>query len=166
MYVMPFKSFLEFYNKYGKTPNQMLPPKNKLNEQQLLSAYDRYVKGMNKKDKLKDKKLKEIYKQIDIRDGNKCRLIPLLTAGELAIFKENAHGFDKIIDHSHVFGKGAYPQMKYYKENIVLLNRYSHTMLDSRRSPINGKPITHEEWEEWWIRIVGELVYNKLKEIK
>ena len=166
MYIMSFKKFLEFYNKYKRTPNQIKPPKNKLNENQLLSAYARYERGMEKKSKSEDKKLKEIYKKIDIRDENKCRLIHKLTAGELAIFKENAHGFDKIIDHAHIFGKGAYPHMKYLKENIVLLNRYSHTMLDSKRSPINGKSISNDKWVKWWIRIVGNLIYNKLKEIK
>jgi len=69
------------------------------------------------------------------------------------------------LDAAHIFGKNAYPKMRYVLDNVVLLNRVSHAWLDAGKSPINGKPIAAEEKRAWWIRIVGKKTYGKLQEM-
>ena len=66
-------------------------------------------------------------------------------------------------DPAHVFGVGPYPHMCYNQKNVVLLNRYSHECLDSCRDPIRGTPISREERDEWWKKIVGEELYECLE---
>jgi hypothetical protein len=61
-----------------------------------------------------------------------------------------------------VMGVGAYPHMVYLDENIVMLNRFSHDCLDNCRSPVTGKPITRQERDGWWQRIVGTEPYQHL----
>lgn len=167
-YTLSFENFITFYEKYGKTPNQAQPPKNPLNEKQLKSAYERYQRSVEKqlqqKEEVEDTKLNEVYNQVDQRDG-KCVLTKKIDMYQNSTLKNNAQGFRNILDHAHVFGKGAYPHMKYMEDNIVLLNRYSHSMLDRRKNPITGVSISKEEHEQWWIFIIGKERYNKLKEI-
>ena len=53
--------------------------------------------------------------------------------------------------------------MCYLDDNVILLNRKSHDWIDSGLSPITGKNISKEELEYFWIRIIGQDLYNKLK---
>jgi hypothetical protein len=50
----------------------------------------------------------------------------------------------------------------YLKHNVVLLNRYSHGMLDDMKHPLTGDPITYEERQAWWKRIAGDVQWDKL----
>lgn len=97
------------------------------------------------------------------RDGYMCRLIMCLTFNELGIL-ENKVG-RMIIDPAHIFKVGSHPHIKFIPEYIVTLNRYSHNMLDSGKCPLTGKIINQEEVETWWRRIVGNKLYNILKDL-
>lgn len=167
MYSLSLEQFIEFYHKRGRTPNQIQKPKNPLNEKQLESSYKRYLKSIekeNEKQEIDNQKMEEVYNRVDKRDGD-CQLISKLNVQDYAQLRLNGRGFSFIIDHAHVFGKGAYPHMKFMEDNIVLLNRYSHSMLDHRKNPITGENISSEEHEKWWIYIIGKDRYKKLKEI-
>ena len=53
--------------------------------------------------------------------------------------------------------------MCYNDKNVVLLNRYSHHNLDECCHPITGLPITKEEVDEWWKKILGEELFEVLR---
>ena len=100
------------------------------------------------------------------RDNYQCQLCRVLTAQEMGVLKRTAHHFELgTTDPAHIFGVGPFPSLIYVLENIVTLNRFSHDMLDTCRSPINGDRITRNEREQWWIRIVGEERYQYLSQL-
>ena len=110
-----------------------------------------------------DVKWQEVKKAVYARD-RVCRLILILTAKEFIILQSNAGIQLHHCDPAHVFSVGANPkeELVYNPLNIVKLNRYSHTNLDSMRNPLNGDMITYEDRENWWKRIVGTEIYTEL----
>lgn len=97
------------------------------------------------------KKVKEI---VSKRDNNMCRLIRILTYKEALILKKNAGSFINRLDHAHFISVSQDSSIMYDENNICLLNRYSHSNLDSCRDPITGDPITLDQVKDWWIRIL------------
>jgi hypothetical protein len=80
----------------------------------------------------------------------------LLLPDEISEWNKNQNGLGGILDVAHVFGKGAFPWMRFDNKNVITLNRFSHSCLDNGKSPINGKAITDEERKLWWQRIAGD----------
>lgn len=87
-----------------------------------------------------------------------CRLWRTLTEEEKQIFlevnKDNLH-LCQILDMAHVEAKSIRPDLKYLVENVVLMNRLSHSFIDFAKSPLTGENITNEERNNWWNRIVN-----------
>jgi len=168
---MTLVEFEAFYEEKGFLPNDVGGRKNELNMVQLKSRYEKYLKSEQKKiDRIerlmsKDEKWEILKEQLDL---SSCSLEEaLLTTNELELvseLKKNAGHIFEIIDPAHVFGKGAYPHMKYHVDNVVPLNRFSHSMLDQNRNPITGKQLYSEHKEWWWKFIVGLEKYTELKE--
>ena len=174
---MTYEEFSDFYNRYGKYPNDLGRRKNPLNENQLKRRYEKYLKSEEKKQaatKRKTEKVKNsqsskvddkwiaVLEQVRKRDGYRCRLLDKVTEEEKSEIKRKSYGFHKLLDCAHVFGRGAYPHMKYNVDNVVLLNRYSHSCLDQGRDPITGEQISPERLENWWRFIVGDTYYDEL----
>jgi len=111
-----------------------------------------------------DLRWQELKKQIRKRDKS-CRLVKKLSARDYLILRKKTGCLWNILDCAHVFGAGSYPFMIYEKKNIVLLNRYSHRLLDEFKHPVYGTPINKEEHTEWWIKIIGKKRYNILEKI-
>ena len=103
--------------------------------------------------------LKEIVKK---RDKGQCQLLSKLSPQEFLLLTKQAGSRANILDPAHCFGAGSFPHLVYDKDNVVLLNRYSHDMLDYFKNPISGKPIDREEHTRWWKRIIGEQRYENL----
>ena len=101
-----------------------------------------------------DKQWQEVKKQVHLRDKDVCRLMKVLTLVEFATLTKNAHQLVNILDPAHYLAVSYAPSEVYNVNNICLLNRYSHEHIDNCRSPINGKPITVEERQVWWTRIL------------
>lgn len=162
-----FKSYEDFKADYeerhyiDKVSNRSYPQKP-LNEKQLQRYYLQYVKKWERaygkgvlegaKEQSDDSKLSAF---VRARDGG-CRLLKLLSAEELAEWQRNQNGLGGILDAAHVFGKSAFPWMRFCAKNVVILNRFSHSCLDNCKSPINGKAITDSQRKAWWRRIVGD----------
>ena len=170
MLIIEFEQFEKTYKEKGYLHfgTYIRRPTKPLNPRQLETAYKQYlakVERRRQKDKLKrsapPSRDSVISSFIRNRDGNACRLLRILTTEEYNLWKSNYGGQDTV-DAAHVFGKGAYPWMRYVKENVVCLNRFSHSCLDTQRSPLTGKLISLEEHTYWWKRIVGEVTYNQL----
>jgi hypothetical protein len=155
-----FKDDYEEYHYIDKVSNRYYPQRP-LNTKQLQRYYLQYVKKWDKANSKNDNKSGDksrdmlLYEKIIERDKG-CRLLAVLTFVERRIWDEHQNGMGGILDGAHVFGKGAYPWMRYEVKNVVTLNRFSHSCLDSGKSPINGKTITDEERKSWWRRIVGD----------
>ena len=164
--MVKFKSFTEFKNDYeaegfiDKMCSRYYPLK-KLNPKQLSRYYLQYVKKWDKahgdnileksEDVSEDSKLSAFARKRD----NGCRLLKVLTEEELAEWQVNNNGIGLILDAAHVFGKNAFPWMRFDENNVVTINRFSHNCLDMSKSPINGKSITDAQRVAWWQRIAG-----------
>lgn len=166
---MTLIEFAEFYESRGYLPNDVSQRRNKLNEKQINSRYEKYVQSEQKKqDAIEryaspDEKWEELKSHLDFRY---CTLYEKLLANGLyqsmKTLQKKAGIFFHIIDPAHAFGKGSYPHMKYDLDNVVPLNRYSHSNLDQSRDPITGEQISYEETVGWWMFILGGKKYNEL----
>lgn len=180
---MSYDEFVEFYNIYGRTPNQISKPNHSLTVQELETKYRKYLQSEIRKEERKKEQIKkqrerqrdkskkidtdllEVYAKVNKRDHYKCRLMRKLKYEQLTELKQNAwEELLDIIDHAHYLRRLSYPHLKYDKDNIVLLNRYSHSMLDQLCNPLNGKAISVEEHESWWKLILGPKQHKKLME--
>jgi hypothetical protein len=162
-----FKSYEDFKDDYeedhyiDKVSCRYYPQKP-LNKKQIQRYYLQYVKkwervyggGVPEKVKVQsdDSKLSALVRE---RDGG-CRLLKLLSPEEMSEWNKNQNGLGGILDVAHIFGKGAFPWMRFDNRNVIVLNRFSHGCLDNGKSPINGKIVTDEERKLWWQRIVGD----------
>jgi hypothetical protein len=98
----------------------------------------------------------EAKRKVRERDKGQDRILSILTYKEFLILKENAPSNAlQTLDPAHVFSVGAHSTEVYNVDNIVTLNRFSHTSLDDMKSPISGEGITREERDLWWERIAG-----------
>jgi len=162
--LITLEEFTNRYHKYGKCINQMRAPKNKLNDKQIKFQYDKYVRKQSEGRVSKvDNGWTTVREEVFIRDNNFCNLYDKLSFNELTHIHESLFQETKIIDPAHVFGKGAYPHLKYDVDNIFCLMRLFHSRLDTYHDPITGISISKEEHEDWWRRIIGSDRYNKLK---
>lgn len=175
---MTFEEFKNFYEQKGFCPNDLFHSKrkNSLNDKQLESRFKDYEKSENKKleakkrhskkanEKVieKDLEWEKLLKIVHERDGNTCQLISKLQYCDLKILQENSGGLHRILDGAHILSRSTHPDLKYDPYNVILLNRASHSLLDSFHDPITGKSITEEEQTEWWIWIVGKSRYEYL----
>ena len=155
---MTFEEFTEHYEKYGICKGDAFKSKKKWNKKQLNTKYKKYMKQFNEEGNTQDQILREIVVKRDVC----CRLNSVLTREELYLYGSSSDG---CFDVANVFGKSAFPHMGYLEDNVVLLSREFHSRLDAGKNPLTGKTISKEEHEGWWIRIVGEDKYKKLKEI-
>lgn len=102
----------------------------------------------------KDPEWKRVKKEVKDRDNGQCRLSRILPLRDLLILNKNAGHFIDTIDCAHIISVASNPKIMYENCNIVLLNRYSHTNLDSGKDPIDGHDITKEEVNAWWVKIL------------
>lgn len=93
-------------------------------------------------------------KKVSERDKNRDRIQFILSASEYICLKRQAGPFLSKIDPAHVIPVSKAYDKCYDPDNIISLNRYSHTNLDSCKHPITGKSITQEEVNSWWIRLL------------
>jgi hypothetical protein len=165
--MVKFKSYEEFKSDYeedrfiDKVSSRYYPHKP-LNIKQLQRYYLQYSKKWriayekefwrDLKEPSEDSKLSAFARE---RDGG-CRLLKLLTLEEFTEWQKNQNGLGGILDAAHIFGKNAFPWMRFDKKNVVTLNRFSHNCLDNGKSPINGKSIPYDLREAWWQRIAGD----------
>jgi hypothetical protein len=186
--MVKFKSLLDFkrdYEKDGfidKVCSRYYPLK-KINAKQIQRYYLQYVKKWDKayggnilndaketskilQEQSDDSRLSALVRERDCG----CRLLKVLTPEEILEWNINHNGIGCILDAAHVFGKGAYPWMRYIEKNVVTLNRFSHNCLDNGKSPINGNKINDDQRILWWQRIINnksdwdyltELLHNR-----
>ena len=104
------------------------------------------------KDDAQWQKLKEEVRTRDKGD----RILRVLTVKEALLLQRKAPRIQlEKLDAAHIFPVSIYPDLIYNKNNVILLNRYSHGMLDDMKHPITGDTISYEERQAWWERLAG-----------
>lgn len=179
---MEYSEFKAYYEKHGKCPNDIQMRSQPLNETQLRSRYNKYLESEEKAKKARSRHIKKIVSNkvgkddrwIETRTeafqiyGTECLLLKILKEIKaydyIEEIKDNSAGLHKIVDPAHVFSRASAPQLKYDPENVVPLNRYSHSCLDQMRNPISGNLISKENVVAWWKFIIGKDVYKRLEE--
>lgn len=161
------EEYKEFYRNRGRCPDSKAVGQ-KLNERQLDSRYDKYVEKQKRQREKHKFKLDEQWIELKSHLVQECALIRALrNAGRItdihAIY-QNGKFLVKTLDGAHIISRQKAPYMKYDPDNVVMMNRYSHSMLDFMKNPIDGSPITKEEQDEWWKFIIGEERWNRLNE--
>ena len=101
-----------------------------------------------------DSEWKKVKALVSERDNGICRLMRVLTIPEAIKLKRNAGRYLSITDPAHYRPVSERPDLCYEPNNIVCLNRYSHSNLDDFKDPLDGHSITSEEVEDWWLRIL------------
>ena len=159
---MTFEDFVAIYEKTGKCPQQMSKPKHTLNERELKTRYDKYIKP--KKEKVQkgswdDPLWQEVADKVWKRDSGQCRLLSKLKIDNpelyLYFIKNNMKSLYTKLDLAHIIPRSQSAELYYEPSNIILLNRVSHSNLDTYHDPVTGKSITKEEHEKWW-RYISE----------
>jgi hypothetical protein len=96
-----------------------------------------------------------------------CRLWLILTAKEQVHILQKFHADYKMLsmlDVAHIKAKGSHPNLYYDPNNMVLIRRYFHTLLDTFKCPVTQNAITQEYREKWLdeartgIRTIPEVV--------
>jgi hypothetical protein len=128
-------------------------------------CYDKFELSKNKEVEI-DEKWEKVKREVYKRDSRACRFFKVLNPCEgqeaRSILDSNLWSDFMVLDYAHVFGRGAYPHMKYDVDNVVMMTRYFHLLLDQYKNPFTSKSMGREEHDAWWCRIVGEDLWNKL----
>lgn len=165
--MLTFPEYKSFYESKGYFPDGSYVRPKGYNEAQLKSKFQKYERSQNrKKMKTLGKGSSQDHKWIDTKKelwetkGTDCALCSVLNDEEFQTLISNDIFNLKTIDPAHVLGKGAFPKSYYKVKNLVPLNRYSHSMLDSGHHPLTGKVISKKEKIEWWDRILIQYGLN------
>lgn len=173
--LLPFDIFWEKYAKSGHFPDgAYASPNGYPTESKKNSRYKKYTQWVDRTNRKalekraitksrtslpsqpnRDTKWMAVQTQVWERDGAKCRLISLLSSDEYRTLLASSGGLHKTLDCAHIKSRGTHPALKYDIDNVVLLNRFSHSMLDSGKHPLTGKVASPEEHEYWWDRIIN-----------
>ena len=155
---MSLHEFTNSYKKYGKCPNDLGRREKPLNDRQVEMRYKAYLRSVERKKEHAERKKPSVFHE----KRTICEISRILSFKELQLLKQNAGPLYQIVDGAHIFGRGPYPWMKDDDENIVGMNRYSHSCLDQTRHPVTGQQITEEERFLWWALIVGPELWKEL----
>lgn len=162
--IRTFEDYKKHYEKWGKCVDQAFPPKNPISEKSLKKRYEKFIKKSSfKKSFKKDEKWEQVREEVFKRDRGECQLLKILPLEYIQELKHNSGGLHKVIDPAHIFNKATYSSLYYDPNNIVCLNRFSHSCLDFDKDPITGESISKEKRNQWWNFIVGEERYFELK---
>jgi len=166
-----FEQFKDYYMKKGICLGQMSKPKHTLNERELKTRYEKYIKP--KKEKAQkgswgDPLWQEVADRVWKRDKSQCRLLSKLKIDNpdlyLFFIKNNMKSLYTKLDLAHIIPRSQSRLLYYEEENLILLNRVSHSLLDSYHNPITGEAINKVQRDEWWEYIIGNELWRKLND--
>lgn len=103
---------------------------------------------------INDEEWQAVKRRVKARDNNRDRMQFVLSLAEYKTLRSNAGPHISKIDPAHVISVGKNYSLCYEEDNIISLNRYSHSNLDSCKDPVTGENISGEEVTNWWIRLL------------
>ena len=166
------QEFYDSYKRTGRLPGEVGTRKQPLNEKQLKSKWKNYYfRELNQAEKKKNQNYEkdERWENIKAGLGKECRLIHILYEFHknemLRELSSNAGNLINTVDGAHYKSRSKYPMLIYYPDNVIPLNRFSHSMLDQGRDPISGDLISKDEVEGWWQFLLGEETYDRINYI-
>ncbi len=112
-----------------------------------------------------DKAWQKVKLEVSKRDEGKCRLVRIISIGDMYALKKNAGQRLSVIQPAHIYPVSLDTSIMYEAANIVSLNSYSHSMLDSMKDPISGKSISKDEVYRWWKKIAGDDQWYEIKRL-
>jgi len=144
----------------GRCLRQTIKSKQCEKESKQIQCYKKYVlkkeKDWKKDHEEKDYEWEQLRSEILLRDGS-CLAIKCLTIQEL-VQVEKKDGFwlsQKFIgDGAHIVSRAQSPKNIYNRNNVVILSRYFHQLLDNGLDLITGEYIGFEGSKRWWERIL------------
>jgi hypothetical protein len=190
--MLSYEDFITYYGKYGRFPDaQYSNPDKILNERQLKTKYEKYIKRQSVALlKLKNKfdvpetfeedteqpstyiqKVFQAEKEALERDPDRQEFWINLTDDEInAIHNKIGMFKDKegnvLYDPCHVISRTQNKILAYDPDNIIYMPRYCHSLIDIYKNFFTLKSITKEEREDLWKHILGEERYNRLQDKK
>ncbi len=180
------EEFIEYY----ETKNRLPKPSSytggkKLNDRQLITKYKEYVKKCNRMEERKQsikededsEYLSNHIKNQRFAKQEARKLDPeaqvffsKLTSDELKTVNSMMRmGQDfSIIDPAHIFSVGSTPTMADEIDNILMLPRCVHSLVDTYLNPLSEKHevINKEQRDSFWIRFIGVERWNRLLEMR
>jgi hypothetical protein len=170
--MISFEDFKKEYIKRGICLGQMSIPKHTLNERELSTRYEKYVKAQNKKNTkvgkgtFEDPLWIEVSTTVHKRDKEQCRFLSKLKVDnpELYVYfiENNLSSLYTKLDLAHIIPRSDSKALYYEPENLILLNRVSHSLIDMYHDPVTGKPITKQQREDYFRYIIGNELYEDL----
>ena len=95
----------------------------------------------------------EVCKQKVHQRDKTCRIEFLLTVEELQhIIEHYQNGYtflNRILDVAHLIPRSQKPKLMYDLDNLVLISRYFHTLIDQFKHPVYQHKISSEERLNW-----------------
>lgn len=176
--MLTYREFSDYYYKYGKCINDINKRSKELNNAQLHSRYEAYIRSFHKKEnRLKryqenctkkelkiDSRWEAIKKLVYSRDHSTCQFYSKLSYEDKKIVDKQLFSDVKVLDICHIFPRSISKEAKYDIDNVVLMMRFFHSRIDQHKHPITGKPINNEEIEDIWRFIVnGDVRFSILK---
>lgn len=164
--MLTFNEYKDWYVKNGKCIDQIQVPRNTLNEVQLNTKYLNYLRKEEKRlqkilDRGEDLAWEKVSKIVWERDKG-CRLKPLLNYNEWGSFlSHNSYLFGEI-DLAHIIPRSISKKLYYEPKNIILLDRTFHSRMDHGHHPLTGLTIDRKEMDRWWVRIIGNNLWEWL----
>ena len=159
----------EFRNKFRERQTEKAKqstspfPKSSLTRERLIHERKERAKKLKEqgevigeKQKSKDARWSEVKTKLFERDSG-CRVWQCLTQNEralvLASFYDQIMMFKDIDDAAHIKPRSTHPELYYDLDNLLRINRYFHTLLDTYRNPISQAHMSKEEHDMWFRRI-------------
>jgi len=112
-----------------------------------------------------DQEWKDVKARMRERDDNKDRIMRVISALDAAIMRKRAGSLLETLDPAHIYAVSIKPKLCYELDNLVSLNRYSHSCLDDCKHPITGEKISSDEMYEWWKKITGPKQWSRLQKL-
>jgi hypothetical protein len=174
-----------YYEKARLIDGQYSNNERRLNNAQLLTKYKKYCKAQAKIDSQKkvfntiteewegkepSNYLKNVFlaeKEARECDPQCSQWYQHLSIAEYSFLSNKSRIFQDnkgqiLYDPAHIINRGGNTKLANCVENIIMLPRYIHSLLDQGNSPFSGKKWSLEEKEAFWIKIVGKARWDFL----
>lgn len=158
---MEYLQFIEFCDK-GYCLRNTFITNNCSKESKRRSCYNKYIKKMEQKmnDIMEDPLWTEVREELFQRDNNTCQLWKILSQEERVYILHN-HFEDysqlsKTLDPCHIVPRARSSKLYYDLDNLVLISRYFHSLLDTWKHPVYRTTITDQERIDWFNKAKGE----------
>lgn len=174
----------DYKNAYIRSNYRFLPdgqycnPNKRLNDERLEDKYNKYVKRLeNKKLKGNSKYMQSVYDveaecrkenpQAEFFYSNIRKFDEKNDTDFEGYFRRRNKALGDIYDPAHIFPRGTHPELSTEKDNIIILPRFVHSLLDADIELFSEdfvhRTISKERKEEIWNIILGEDNYNRIR---